>query len=168
MTTAIMIDIERPGFAAALDPRTRGYEVVPYNKKNLCNGYGYFKDVDGREKLIAIFAADGRLFLLLDSLFEIDANDTSAELKAGMLKNTFQLFKGDQLVLSVKYKPTFYDAGVLEDVADMLREKRTSKMRVEHLTKLLSETDPEKRKRIDGNKAGTYIDALSESRDELN
>jgi len=149
MTSSVFIDVESPGDAALLNLHNCSYEIVKKPEDKLCPGYGYFKVIEGQKKLVALFAYEGKLYLYFDRLFELRADDCEVTLKSGLFKNEFKLFKNKDLVLAFKYKPTSYDAGVLEEIYDLMSDKKYSALRVSNTIKILSETDPVLRKEVD-------------------
>ncbi|MDP5211190.1 hypothetical protein [Microbulbifer sp. 2205BS26-8] len=149
MINSVFVDIESPDHAALLNCSDGSYEIVRKPEGKLCSGYGYFKFINGEKKLAALLAYKEKLYLYFDRLYELDEGDCRVELKSGFFKDEFKLFKKDELILSVKYKPTSYDAGVFEEVSDLIADKKYSSLRIQNTIKILSETDPALRQKVD-------------------
>lgn len=149
MIKKLHIDIESPAEVALLNLADCSYELTRKPEDELCSGYGYFKSINGERKLAALLAYDDRLYLYFDRLYELNADDCKVELKSGFFKNEFKLFKNGELVLTVKYKPTSYDAGVFEEVDSLIEDKKYSSVRIDNTIKILSETNPALRKKVD-------------------
>lgn len=149
MSKTVYIDIESPDHAALLSRSDCKYEITEKPKGQLCSGYGYFKDIQGEKKLVALLATDEKLYLYLDRFYELSANDTDAKLRSGLFKNEFTLYKNRSEVLKIKYKPTSYDAGVLEEISDIFSDKKLSNIRIDNTIQILSENDPDARREVD-------------------
>jgi hypothetical protein len=149
MINSVYVDIESPENVALLNISDYSYELVRKPEDELCSGYGYFKSIDGKKKLVALLAHQGKLYLYFDRVFELSGSGYRVKLRSGFFKNEFKLYKNNELVLAVKYKPTSYDAGVFEEVNDLINDKKNSSHRIANTIKILSETNPELRKEVD-------------------
>lgn len=93
MTSAVYIDIESPDQAALLNISEGHYEITKKPVGRLCSGYGYFKNIQGEKKLVALVTINGCLYLYFDQFYELGSDDTEAKLKSGFFKNEFSLYK---------------------------------------------------------------------------
>ncbi len=167
MINSVYIDIESPGQAALLSRSDSTYEITETPEGQLCSGYGYFKDIQNENKLVALVAIDGNLYLYLDRLYELSPNGTDASLRSGFFRNEFALYNSGREVLKIKYKPTSYDAGVFEEISNIFSDKKLSALRIDNTIQILSETDPKVRQDVD-KKCVEKLRAAKQSRTDPN
>ena len=149
MSDFVCIAIESPTHVAVLDVVNCTYKIVRKPDSRLCSGYAYFKKIEGEKKLVALLSYRGKLYLFLDKLYQLKCIDMRVSLKEGFFKKKFILFENEKPILEFKYKPSSYDASVLEGIADMYSNQKMLPHEIDCTIKFLEERDPDKRRSID-------------------
>lgn len=152
MTKKIPITIlfQQPPKKALYNFNSGSLNTIDQNLKELCQGFGNYVTIGGKEIFVAVFAANDRLYLLCNSLHELNHTDYEVKLtNKHFKKDIASVFKKGKLLFSTESRVGSFDGDIIEAIYNLFSDKNLTKLRIEHMIAFQQETDPAKRSAID-------------------
>lgn len=134
---------------ALYDTEQHDIEFIEMEREELCQGFGNYAQINGKNIFVAIFANNDRLFLLCNELYELNHTDFEVKLKSRFFKkDVLSLFKDGVKLFDAEAEIGNFDGDVIETIYTLFKSRRNLESRIDYLVRFNQEVDLAKRREI--------------------